>query len=186
MRLNLDEQEHLRNIYHEHLIFLVPSFMFGVLPAIFLFLFLYKYELANQFSALIALVFLAGLGYFAKKLIIWYETKYIITNKRLILHSHSGFFKRVVIDTPIERILNVSYKTTGAVSSILNFGDVEVQVVGLMEPVILKHIKNPDAIKDYLWMLHKRVVTNQGQYDSEHVPEYQERIGYTKKNQKLL
>lgn len=79
---------------------------------------------------------------------------YIVTNKRLVHIGHDGLLKKHVIETPLNRILNVSYRTTGLTSTLSHFGDVLVQVVGLEEPLVLKHIPNPAKVKDFIWKMH--------------------------------
>lgn len=100
--------------------------------------------------------------------------------------SHEGLFKKLVIETPLDRILNVSYKTTGFFSSIFSFGDVEVQVVGLIEPIVLKQVRYPAKLKDRLWKAHEDSLKGPHRFDAESIPEIQQQIGYTKKNQKVV
>lgn len=180
------EDEHIRNIYRQSRVFLfrpllMPLLMIGV-PTYFL----WQYNLLTQFKQIVYIVIVAVLIWFIREAIIWFRNCYVITNQRLILFAHDGLFKHTVIETPLERVLNVSYKTTGVVSAIFGYGDVEVQVVGLVEPIILKHIPNPSAIKDYLWEMHKRVVTKPIAFDAGNIAHSQEDIGYTKRNQKIL
>lgn len=120
--------------------------------------------------------------YFLREYKLWSFQKYIITSRRLIKHHHDALFKKIVVETPLDRILNVSFKTTGLFSVICRFGDVEVQVVGLIEPIILKRITRPANIKEYLWRAHAEAGKQSG-FDAPHL---QERIGYTKHNQRIL
>ncbi len=180
------EDEHLKNVYRQSKLFLFKGF---VIPFASLFVptyFLWKYELLSQFRTIVLLAAIVIGVWFLRNSIIWFRNCYVLTNQRLIVFSHDGLFKRTVIETPLERVLNVSYKTTGVMSAIFGYGDVEVQVVGLVEPIILKHISNPAGIKDYLWEMHKRVVTKPIAFDAENLAHVQEQIGYTKKNQKVL
>ena len=41
-------------------------------------------------------------------------------------------------------------------STMFNFGDVSVKVVGLEEPIELEDIPNPDVVKDLLWEMHEQ------------------------------
>lgn len=88
------------------------------------------------------------------------------------------------METPLERVLNVGYKSKGFISAIFDYGNVEVQVVGLVDSVTLKNIPNPAAIKDYLWEMHKRVIAKPIAFDQDDITHFQEKIGYTKKNKK--
>lgn len=155
-RFRLLEGEHHKNTYRESMLFLFEP-LIVVLLAVFLPLyFLWQYELLSQFGSVIIFVAVIGIGWFLRDAMIWYRNSYVLTNQRLIIFDHEGLLKHAVIETPLERILNVSFRTTGVLSALFDFGDVEVQVVGVVEPVILKHVPNPAEIKDYLWDLHKR------------------------------
>lgn len=185
-KFNRLESEHLKNIYRQSKVFLAKSF-FGFMAIVFIpTYFLWKYELLSQYRGIIFIIALVAGVWFLREAIIWYRNCYVLTNLRLILFAHDGLFKRTVIETPLERVLNVSYKTTGVMSALFSYGDVEVQVVGLVEPIILKHISDPAEIKDYLWEMHKRVVTKPISFQSDNIAHFQEQIGYTKKNQKVL
>ena len=186
MRINLHEEENLRDVYRQHPMVLIKPLILSVLALGLPWYFLIRYELLYSFRWFAVLLAVVVLGLLLRELIIWRNNKYVITNKRLLLYSHDGLFKRSVIETPLERILNVSYKTTGVISVVFDFGNVEVQVVGLIEPIILKYISDPETIKDYIWELHKRVASKAGTYDAEDIQHYQEKVGYTKKNQRLL
>jgi PH (Pleckstrin Homology) domain-containing protein len=187
MKLNLHAGEELANEYHESEMVLAKPVLFILLALYLPWFFALKYDVAFQYRGLLFLWTLLVLAYGVRAYTIWSFNRYIITSLRLIRISHEGLFKRVVMETPLERILNVSYKTTGFISSLLKFGDVEVQVVGLMEPIILKNIKDPQGIKDYVWSLHQEHLDKQQRgYTNQHIAHLQEEAGYTKKNQKVL
>lgn len=180
------EGEHVKNIYHQSRLFLVRSLLIPALVVCLPTYFLWRYELLGQFRKLIYLLIFVVILWMAREAVIWQRNRYVLTNLRLILFAHDGLFKHTVVETPLERVLNVSYKTTGVYSAIFGYGDVEVQVVGLVEPIILKHIPDPATIKDYLWEMHKRVVGKQIAFDPDNIAQSQEQIGYTKKGQKIL
>lgn len=171
-RFHLLEGEHHKNTYRESMLFLVEPLLL-VIVAIFVPLyFLWRYELLSQFGIVVWVIAVIGLCWFLRDAMIWYRNSYVVTNQRLIIFDHEGLLKHAVIETPLERVLNVSFRTTGVLSAIFDFGDVEVQVVGLVEPVILKHIPNPSEIKDYLWDLHKRVNPRAINLSGQDIPKY--------------
>jgi hypothetical protein len=57
------------------------------------------------------------------------------------------------VETPLERILNVSYQIKGFWPSLFRFGVVEVQAAGLADPLSLKNISQPEKVKDFLWKI---------------------------------
>lgn len=186
MKLLLHDMEHIRDTYHEAGVVIMKPVLIALAVFAVPWYFALRYGITGRFRIILLLIGMGALIYAMRALIIWRLNSYIITNKRLVKLSHDGLFKRTVIETPHERILNVSYKTTGLMSVLFRHGDVEVQVVGLVEPIILKNIERPAAVKDYLWQLHGRVVKKEGVYDSDDIAHVQEQVGYTKKNQRIL
>jgi hypothetical protein len=185
-KVPLHPEEDLLRVYHQTgfvLLKPVAIFLAGtIIPA----LPLARYGLLSQYKLLFFLLVIGLLGYVLKKWAIWSLNSYIITSQRLIRISHEGLFKKLVLETPLDRILNVSYKTTGLTSVFFGYGDVEVQVVGLIEPMILRHISDPAAIKDYLWKAHSEYTERKGRFTQDKIAHLQEEIGYTKQNQRVL
>ncbi len=186
MKIILQDSEQIRDIFRQSKVVFGKPLLISILAIGLPWYFGVKYGLAENYSQALWVWTLVVAIYFFRQVLVWRLNEYVITNKRLFKISHEGLFKRTVIETPLERILNVSYKTTGLLSVIFGFGDVEVQVVGLMEPLILHRIARPARIKDYLWQLHGRVATNQGKFDAGDIPHMQERAGYTKPNQRIM
>ncbi len=187
MKINLHPGEELLFTNHESEIVLSKSVLIILVALYVPWFFAIKYDVAAQYRAWLFLWTLIVMGYGVRSYVIWSMNRYTFTSKRLIRLLHQGVFKRVVMETPLERILNVSYKTTGLWSVLFGFGDVEVQVVGLIEPIILKNIKHPQQIKDYLWDLHQSSMAEQKEsYTPDHIAHLQEQAGYTKRNQKVL
>jgi hypothetical protein len=60
------------------------------------------------------------------------------------------------VETPLERILNVSFQIKGFWQSLFRFGTVEVQAAGLTNPLTLKNVSQPDKVKDFLWKVHNQ------------------------------
>lgn len=183
--LPLHPGEQILRTYREtELVLLVPALI--ICAGIYLpWFFLIKYDLYSDYSRLIFfwtfLVTLYGLRTF----FLWYLKEYIITSQRLVYISHNGLFKKRVQETPLERMLNISFQMTGVISSIFKFGDVEVQVVGLFEPIVLKNIRLPAEVKDYLWFLHSKFQDHSDLFKPKEIPKIQEKIGYRKPNKTL-
>ena len=116
--------------------------------------FLIKYELVSNYDRLLLfwtfLVLLYGLNAY----LIWLLNVYIVTDKRLINVSYKNLLNKKVVETPLERILNVSFQIKGFWQSLFRFGTVEVQAAGLVDPLSLKKVSQPDKVKDFLWKVH--------------------------------
>jgi uncharacterized membrane protein YdbT with pleckstrin-like domain len=158
MKINFHSDEKHLNTYHATEMVLVKPVLIILAVLYIPWFFALKYDVALQYKTWFILWTLLVLAYGVRSYLIWSLNRYVITSKRLIRLLHLGVFRRVVMETPLERILNISFKTTGFWSSLFKFGDVEVQVVGLIEPIILKSIKHPQQVKDYLWQLHQKVL----------------------------
>lgn len=185
-RIPLRPEEQLLRVYHQSAHVLLNPISLSLAAIVVPLIPLVRYGLFREYLGLVLLYIIIVLGVLIRKIIIWKFNKYIITNQRLIKTSHEGLFKRLVVETPLDRILNVSYKTTGMISVLLDFGDVEVQVVGLIEPILLKNIPYPAKIKDYLWQAHLEFSGQNSKLDREQIAHLQQQIGYTKQDQRIL
>ncbi len=106
----------------------------------------------------------------------------MVTNQRVIDIVYHHIFQKEVFETPLERILNINYKQKGFFQSVLNYGDVEVQIVGLVDALVFKRVRNPNKIKDILWQTHKEVAqTTKSEFRTEDIPQIQQKIGYHSK-----
>ncbi len=153
----LHDDENLLQLYRRHEIILAPKVL-----EIFLLLFIpwylglkYDFIFASRMHAEIFLgwtIVVAMFGVYS--FLMWAINVYIVTSKRLLHIAHTGLFKKTVYETPLDRILNVSFKTTGLASTVFRYGDVMVQVVGLDQPIILQKVPGPSAIKDFIWKIH--------------------------------
>src|SRR6185503_9306663 len=182
---NLHEGEQVLRLLRQTKLILLPIGFLGLIVLYIPWSLVFKYDVGQPFTGIILFWTIVVVIFFLRKLILWHRNKYLISNKRLIKFEHIGLFKKIVVETPLERILNVSYKTTGLLSSTTKFGDVEVQVVGLIEPIILKNIRHPAQVKDFLWDLHSKTAPMAHSAQTISPEDLQEQIGYTKQNQRI-
>jgi len=160
-KFGLLENEKVINIYRqtEAVLFKPVLIIFALIY--FPWYFLIKYELASSYERLLLfwtfLVFLYGLNAY----LIWLINAYIVTDKRLINVSYKNLLNKKVVETPLERILNVSFQIKGFWQSLFRFGTVEVQAAGLVDPLTLKNVSQPDKLKDFLWKIHNQYYGNE-------------------------
>lgn len=77
---------------------------------------------------IVAVVWYLALGFVAiENLMLWYYSVYIITDERLIDVDFFDLFYKNIDVTRIKSVENVNYSQMGALSSILNYGDVVVE-----------------------------------------------------------
>ncbi len=187
MKLSLHPGEYELKTYRQSEVTLTKHVLIIFVALYLPWFFSIRYDMVLQARNWLLLWTVVVFIYAIRTYMIWHLNRYVVTSERLICLAHTGVFRKTVIETTMERILNISYKTTGLASSLFKYGDVEVQVVGLMEPIILRRIKRPQEIKDYLWRLHQDQLKRQdNNYTNKSIARIQEDVGYTKKNQKVL
>lgn len=82
---------------------------------------------------------------------------YILSNERIINIEQSGFFSRRVTEAELANILNVSYEIKGAIKSILNFGDINIDTSGSDSNfLVLRNIENPHFIQEKIVSQQKK------------------------------
>ncbi len=182
MKIALKDMEHIRQIYRQNGFVLLHPLTVSILLIFIPAYLVFKYDLPTIMHTLLWLWIIVVFGHIFRVFLMWRLNRYVVTNQRLLHYGQHGFFDQTVVETPHERVLNVSYKTEGAFSTILGFGDVIIQVVGLVNPIIFKNISRPMEIKDYLCEMHKRLAPDKknnifADTDATHM---QERLGYTK------
>lgn len=156
-KTKLQPGEDFLMVYHKHKITLLPKVLKALIVLILPWYFLYKYGLltSNSVAGPIMLIWtFIIVAYLTHIYTLWRLNVYFVTTKRLVHIQHENVFKKFQVETPIERILNVSYKIPGASASMLHYGDVLVQVVGVNDPLILKKIPHPEDVKDFIWQTH--------------------------------
>jgi hypothetical protein len=140
--------------------------------------FLIRIEMDTSLRRLLLFWTFLVLLYGAKHFVLWLLNSYVLTNQRIINASFSGIFHRQVTESPLERILNVSYEVKGVTHSLLDFGNVLVQIVGMVEPIVLKNVSHPEHIKNFIWDEHIKHGGGRT-IDPEHLSQLQQQIGYS-------
>lgn len=155
-KFNLQPGENVLITYRQAEIVLVKPVLMVFVLIYAPWAFLIKYGLLQQSSRILMLWTALIILYALYKYLLWLINAYIITDKRLISVHYLSLVHKVVLETPLDRIQNISFETKGLWRSILKVGNVVVQVASLNQPMVLKNLKNPDAVKDFLWKVHSR------------------------------
>ena len=155
-KFNLQPGENVLITYRQAEIVLVKPVLMVFVLIYAPWAFLIKYGLLQQSSRILMLWTALIILYALYRYLLWLINAYIITDKRLISVHYLSLVHKVVLETPLDRIQNISFETKGLWRSILKVGNVVVQVASLNQPMVLKNLKNPDAVKDFLWKVHSR------------------------------
>jgi len=90
----------------------------------------------------------------------------IITDRRIILINHKGFFWRNMASFRLERMQDINIEVSGVISTMLNFGTIEIETAGHSnEDFHATGIPNPDQLKALILQASdsrlKQVITHQ-------------------------
>src|SRR6185503_14817907 len=124
---DLLENEKVSNIYRQSEATLSKPVII-VLVLIYLpWFFLLKYELVQSYLRLLLFWTILVLLYAVNKYFLWLLNVYLLTNKRLVIVEYKGLFSKKVLESPLNKILNVGFKTEGFWQTLFAFGSVDVQ-----------------------------------------------------------
>ena len=108
----------------------------------------------NSFGLNTVVVFLFSVYYMA----LWYVFGYfitmytmdiwIVTDSRIIDSTQNGFFNRTVSEISLGNIQDITTTVSGAIPTMMNYGDVEVQSAGAADHFKFRQVGNPQNIKD--------------------------------------
>lgn len=141
------------------------------------------YELYASASTFLLIWLCLVVLWWMRHIYLWSVQRYIVTTKRFVKVAHEGIFRHVVTETALDRMLNISFRTTGMLSVLARFGDIELQVVGLLDPIVVGNIADPTAVKEFLWRLHEQAVATRGGQREQGGPHLS--VGYNKPNQRM-
>jgi hypothetical protein len=149
-----DPDEEVQRIVRQHPIFLVRP----ALPALAILLLVLLVSVLlvrlpdfapiwGLFDLVLAILFLAALGYFLwRNFFVWWVTVDIITNKRII--ACRGFLQPTRKIITLDKVVQVSINQESAWSIFLSYGHVHIYLAG--GDHILKNVPRPRAVRDAL------------------------------------
>lgn len=91
-----------------------------------------------------ALIVIGVATYAWYNFLLWYFTVGLVTNKRIIDVNYYGVVKRQVIQAPIEKIADVTARSSGYFRQVFDYGDVNVQTEGFIQNIIFDNVPSPD------------------------------------------
>lgn len=81
----------------------------------------------------------------------YYLDLLIISDRRIILINHKGFFWRNMASFRLERMQDINIEVSGLIATMLNFGTIEIETAGNSNENFKVHgIANPDQIKSVI------------------------------------
>ncbi len=76
----------------------------------------------------------------------WYFNVYFVTNERIVDVDFNNLVHRELSSTRISKIQDVTYKVSGVVRSIFDYGDVFIQTAGTEENFIFEAVPQPQEV----------------------------------------
>lgn len=156
--INQKSYEHIERTVRRSLVTFVPTLaLFGLLlgvPA----LFNYGAQLVFSFDVSASLfypvVIIAGSIYYLSialflytAFVTFYLDVVIITNDRLIDMEQTNLFSRVVSETDLFHVQDITSEIRGVFPSIFNYGTLTIQTAGAVEKFIVRDVPNPNGLR---------------------------------------
>ncbi|MDD5145746.1 MAG: PH domain-containing protein [Candidatus Pacebacteria bacterium] len=71
----------------------------------------------------------------------------VVTNKRVIENQQKGFFKYTLNEVYLDKIQDISVNISGVFSTLLSYGDIEIQSAGTQNKFYFRTLPHPQKIK---------------------------------------
>ena len=178
--LQLKDDEEVKLITRRHPVTLFPglfvAFLLIVIPFFLLFP-LFSWGVLGVVLFLVSV--LLGIGTAICTFILWDADVLIVTTFRIVDVDQRGVFTRMVSETPLHAIQDVSWKRHGMLETMLHIGLIRIQGATATAPIEVGKISNPDRLNEFITDLRHR--TQPKRHDVE--PERNEQL---KRISKLL
>jgi len=126
-------------------ILIAPFIVFG-------YLFFYQTTIIEDSRLFPAIIFAGSLFFLFcwlflfQAFIDYYLDMWIVTNKRILNIEQTGLFNRRVSELRLYRIQDVTATVNGALHTVFNYGDVEIQTAGEKERFMFEDVPNPNQV----------------------------------------
>lgn len=158
--VSFEEQEENEEIFlliRRHFATNIPwifaSFFLILLPLIFsFFISFFPFPLPSPQAIFfyIAFYYLVIFGFILINFTLWYFNVGLVTNLHVIDIDLSGILYRQISQAKIEKIEDVTYKQSGFIRSLFNYGDVNVQTAGEEENIEYDRVPRPAKVAEII------------------------------------
>jgi hypothetical protein len=112
---------------------------------------------SNYIGIIIFFVWVSiGFGYGLYQWICWYFDHFIITNLRIVNVDQKTLFARLVSETGLINIQDVTYEINGFLASLFNYGTVKVMTASNNNTLEMKAIERPKEVQEIIMDLHRQ------------------------------
>jgi CRP-like cAMP-binding protein len=148
----LEEGEFPIKVLHRHVAVVIPRLMLTGAVAIAL--------LATDIAAGVTWgVWAAAIGAFLTAIPIlafiyiyidWSNDVYFVTNKRVCHQEREGLIRQQFASSPLHSVQTVSQVQAGPISSLLNYGDLVVEMTGEGAPIVFRDVPRPELVQQII------------------------------------
>lgn len=113
---------------------------------------------SNYIGIIIFLIWVSiGIAYGLYQWLCWYFDNFIITNQRIVNVNQKTIFSRIVSETGLTNIQDVTYEINGIFASLFNYGTVKVLTASSNDSLEMSSIENPKKVQELIMELHGQV-----------------------------
>ena len=134
-------------VTHQHPFVLLHATLFTVLILLVPFL-VYVVTPTGMVLSLAVVAALACAG--LKAISSWYgwnHTLFLLTTERIIFLEQHGFFKRELVESPLQGINQVSHSVKGMLPTVFGYGNLNLSTGSSQQPITILHVPDPYAIQ---------------------------------------
>ncbi|MBF8280664.1 MAG: hypothetical protein HW383_437 [Candidatus Magasanikbacteria bacterium] len=135
-------------------------FMGGLLILAAFFLLFPLFILGGIGIAIFIALIILGLILIGRRFFLWYRNAFAITNERIIDFDQRGFFERVVSESTLEKIQDVSFHFHGFWQTSLHYGDVNVQTAWGSVNLKIPCVRRPERVQRLVLDLCKQFMAD--------------------------
>ena len=144
------QEERIIVVYRKTILFLfwaiTKTILLLIIPTIFYY-YLKIFEIVRiVYYIFLALIFLYFLAQFFK----WYFSTIVLTTKRIIKTEQKGILSKKVSEVDFNDIYSVSYKISGFLATIFNYGDLVLEIKNTYNKFFIKNLPKPSFIRDII------------------------------------
>lgn len=143
----------VRRHFATNIPWIFASLLLLLLPLLFPFIInFFPFPLPSQqtISLYIAFYYLVVFGFVLINFTLWYFNVGLITNLHVIDIDLSGILYRQISQAKMEKIEDVTYKQSGFIRSLFNYGDVHVQTAGEEENIEYDRVPRPAKVAEII------------------------------------
>lgn len=142
-----------RRHWSKHIVQILISIVLLSLPFIFL---VPLFEWDTWGIPLFFVILIIAIFFSLRAFVVWYLHVYVFTNRRVIHLEQRGLFSKCVTSIWLPKIRTISYEKTGVLRTVMNVGDVYLQVAGKSQSYGLLHVTRPHEVQECLQCLQEQ------------------------------